>query len=409
VNDGTDIFDLLDDDYQPKTETQVINEQNDETVTDPVSGATFLKDDLVNDEIPEVDAEVHNKLLTLEQVKELLAYTEPVQTKTVTMDGTTDGIIVFSLPAGWNIGLKDKDGLELTEAEVAIGGNSYTLSKDAILDFTKAIGLTDAYVFKTPGVMIQTHLNYWASHSPDLQIKMLLHEETVLSTTKNGITPLSNLTLLDVLVEELEGAGYAKDDLLFDWKTHHDLNITSLRVLVTLPDEVAGQAWINGIELRNSLTGAKPLSVRGLLFNGSTGASALTFHGAGKYNRKIMGQDMDTVIEWLRLAVKNVIEVFDHENEVLANTAVLDLGSTSKVLADVFRTYKVPLKVRKDIIEKFENHEYDETYYGVVNAVADSANKDGLPEHFITTVMEIAGDIMRNASNHCESCKQTLI
>lgn len=361
-----------------------------------------------NDEIPEVAAEVHNKLLTLDQIKELLAYTEPVLTKTVTLDGTTDGIVVFSLPAGWNIGLKDKDGLELTQAEIAIGGNSYTLSKDAILDFTKAIGLPDSYVFKTPGVMIQSHLNYWASHSPDLQIKMLLHEETVLSTTKNGITPLSNLALLDVILEEFAEAGYATEDLLFDWKTHHDLNITSLRVLLTLPDEFGGHAWMNGVELRNSLTGSKPLSVRGLLFNGTTGASALTFHGAGKYNRKIMGQDMDTVTDWLRLSVKNVMEVFSHETEILSSTVGLSLGSTSKVLADIFRTYKVPLKVRKDILEAFEDHKYEETYYGIVNAVADSANKDGLPEHFITNVMEVAGDIMRNAANHCESCKQTL-
>ena len=122
-----------------------------------------------------------------------------------------------------------------------------------------------------------------------------------------------------------------------------------------------------------------------------------------------MGQDLDTVHEWLTLNVGNVLEVFGHEQEILANTVDLDLGSTSKVLADIFRSYKVPLKVRKDILEAYEDQKYPETYYGVVNAVADAANKEGLPEHFITTVLEVAGDIMRNAANHCHACKQTLI
>ena len=394
-----DFNDLLSGDYEPAG-----------SVAEQMAGeeiAAMSKEP--NDEIPDTNPEVYNKLLTLEQVKELLAYTEPVITKTVTLDGTTDGIVVFSLPAGWNIGLKDKDGLELTQAEIAVGGNAYTLSKDAVLDFTKAIGLPDSYVFKTPGVMIQSHLNYWASHSPDLQIKMLLHEESVLSTTKNGITPFSNLDLLDKILEVVDEAGYPKDEVLFDWKSHHDLNITSLRMLLSIPDVIGLAPWVNGLEFRNSLTGSKPLSVRGYLFNGETGAAATTLHGAGKYNRKIMGQDLDTVHEWLTLNVGNVLEVFGHEQEILANTVDLDLGSTSKVLADIFRSYKVPLKVRKDILEAYEDQKYPETYYGVVNAVADAANKEGLPEHFITTVLEVAGDIMRNAANHCHACKQTLI
>ena len=383
---------LLSDEYKPMTETQVVNEEN-----------------FIPDEIPDIDSSVHNKLLTLDQVKELIGYTEPVVTKTVTLDGTTDGIIVFSLPAGWNIGLKDKDGLELTQAEIAVGGNAYTLSKDAALDFTKAIGLPDNYVYKTPGVMIQSHLNYWAAHSPDLQIKMLLHEETVLSTTKNGITPFSNLALLDTILEKLDDKGYPKDEILFDWKSHHDLNITTLRMLVSIPDVIGDHVWINGLEFRNSLTGTKPLSVRGYLFNGSTGGSAITLNGAGKFNRKIMGQDMDTVNEWLNLAVDNVTEVFAHENEILESIVDLPLGKTEKVIANVFRTYKVPLKVRKDILEAFEENKYEETYYGLAQAVMDSANKDGLPEHFVTTILEVAGDIIRTAHAHCDHCKQVIL
>ena len=253
-----DFNDLLSGDYEPAG-----------SVAEQMAGeeiAAMSKEP--NDEIPDTNPEVYNKLLTLEQVKELLAYTEPVITKTVTLDGTTDGIVVFSLPAGWNIGLKDKDGLELTQAEIAVGGNAYTLSKDAVLDFTKAIGLPDSYVFKTPGVMIQSHLNYWASHSPDLQIKMLLHEESVLSTTKNGITPFSNLDLLDKILEVVDEAGYPKDEVLFDWKSHHDLNITSLRMLLSIPDVIGLAPWVNGLEFRKSLTGSKPISVRGYMFKG---------------------------------------------------------------------------------------------------------------------------------------------
>ena len=135
---------------------------------------------------------------SVEALYSLIAPTEGVTTLSVCMDGT-GGVTTFALQAGWNVNLKEMDDQEITEATMAAAGKEYQLTKEAILDITAHIGLPAAYVAKTPGSLIQRHLNYWATHSVDEDFKVLVaRTDAVLAKMKKSITPFSNTNLLDL-------------------------------------------------------------------------------------------------------------------------------------------------------------------------------------------------------------------
>lgn len=363
-------------------------------------------------------SDMQSKLLTVEDWANIVAPTENLSPLSVPMDGT-GGITVFSLPSGWNLGLKDADGQDLTDAKMGIGGgDEYALTKDAILAITTAVGIPTSYVLKTPGPMIQSHLNYWASHSPDVALKFLTKDHEARAVTKSGITPFSNLDLLDRALEKVhEKYGTEDSDLYVDFKSHHDLAVTSLRLIV--PEESrlmeskrasgSEDRWSAGIQIRNSLTGKVPTSAQGYLFAWYCANGAITLHAEGKYNRKIMGQNVSDVLDWTGSAVNTVIESMEHEFdsvEALVSEGIED--SVSKVMADIFKTYKVPLKVRHPIMDALIEGD-DFTYYGVMNAITQAANTEGLPEHFVTAIMEIGGDVAHSASARCGSCQRVLV
>lgn len=350
-----------------------------------------------------------SEYLTVQQWQDKIASTESLVTVTVPFDGT-GGLTVFSLPSGWNLGLRDAEDLDLTEAKMRVGDDEYSLTKIAILTICNRVGIPSSYVFKTPGPMIQTHLNYWASHSTDLILKFLTRVTVsgpeILAVTKENITPFSNLTLLSRTVSKIEEiyGGPLADTLKVDFKSHHDLGITSLRLLIPHAyKDIAGDIWCAGIQIRNSLTGKVPLSVSGYLTNLATQESLITLHAASKYNRKIQGQNLTEVYDWVSETVGTALDAQALEFESLEAVTEEDTGSLSKVLADVFRTYKVPLKIRNMVIDDLEESG-DTSYYGLTRAIAAAANAENLPEHFVTAALEVAGDVMHSASQRCSSC-----
>lgn len=359
-----------------------------------------------------------SKLLTVQDWVQIVTPTEGMQTATVPFDGT-GGLTVFSLPSGWNLGLKDKDDTDLTDAKMRVGDNEYALTKSAIMSITATVGLPSGYVLKTPGPMIQSHLNYWATHSPETTLKILTKETLdgfeALAVTKEGITPFSNLALLDrVMVKVGEQYGVGENDVYVDYKSHHDLAVTSLRLIIpeysrNIASKRSGASedrWSAGIQLRNSLTGKTPTSVQGYLFAWFCTNGAITLHSEGKYNRKIMGQNVSEVLDWTGTAVDTVIDHMEHEFDTVESLVDESLdGAVSNVLADIFKTYKVPLRVRQVIIDNLNESE-DLSWYGVMNAITAAANQPDLPEHFVTALMEIGGVVSHTAI--CNSCKRVI-
>lgn len=357
------------------------------------------------------------ELMTIEAFLKILNATESMSSVTIPMDGTA-GPVVFTLPPGWNVGLSDKDPQETTDATLQYADTNYVMTKEAILGTAHSFGLNPAYVTKTPGVLISSHLNYWATHSPDVALKFLVKDDKMLAVTKDSIKPFSNVELLETALEQVYdmfGIEDADTGIMVDVKSFHDLHTTNIRLVIpsiTYSTELKDgkvEQWSPGIQIRNSLTGKFALSVSSYLYSWTTNSGVVMPSTEGRYNRKFNGQEMTDVLQWTEDACKHVLEVIDHEAEILSVLAIDDLqDAVGKVLADIFKTYKIPLKVRGDVMDYIIQTE-DQTYYGVVNAVSQTANNAGLPEQFVTNVLEAAGEIAAHAHERCGSCKRAYL
>jgi hypothetical protein len=351
--------------------------------------------------------------MSIEEGYKALAATETMKSVALTMDGVS-GVPVFSLPPGWNVGLKDKDEQEITEVTLHYKDVDYSLSKEAVLSIAHAVGLPPAYVARTPGVLIATHLNYWATHSPDTTLKLLTKDDTVLAVTKQGIVPFSNVEILERAVDALcDTYGWQPEDLRLDDKTYHSLHSTGLRIVT--PDQRIvegddwGDTWEGGVQILNSLTGKHAVSINAFMQNVGVESGVVMQHSAGRYNRKIMGQGEDDFLPWVSSTVKEIADSFKHETEVLQSASEESVqDAASQVLADIFRSYKVPLKVRQSIINTFTERE-DYTGYGVVLSIIEAANAPDLPHHFVTAIMEIGGAVANDMHHRCQSCKRVMV
>src|SRR6266566_6842239 len=102
--------------------------------------------------------EVRDRLLPVDEVRETLATTEPLDTHTLTLGELAPH---FRLMPGWNYELDTTDGLASVDAYLTLSGKEYQLTKDAILEASSAVGLPKAYTTRTPSGLIEPQLNWW--------------------------------------------------------------------------------------------------------------------------------------------------------------------------------------------------------------------------------------------------------
>lgn len=357
--------------------------------------------------------QVRPKLLTVDQARERLSVTEPVGEVLFPTTGKSAEVAKFHLTAAWNTGLANAAGTDVVGVTVTIGGQEYQLTRDAMLEATSYIGLTKAYVSKTPAQLIEPNVNWWYQNRPG-ELKALVSGDRVLAFTRPTIHPFSNLRLLDTALEGIAGV-YGAGEVLVDYKFQHDLRQTAVRLIVPAhvrrPREE--QPWSAGVQFRNSLSGEKPLTLEGYLFCWWCTNGAVSTHAqSGAWNRRSGGQDDESVTEWARHAVDEILGGLEHEFDALdelANTpipfvtedGVPDAGAA---LVDVFEQYRVPLESREAIIEQMVNQD-DMTMYGVMQAVTQAANGD-VRENVRQSLMEIGGDLPRANATRCATCRR---
>lgn len=360
------------------------------------------------------------ELTTLSAYLNGLEADDHLGSQVLSFDGSA-GNAVFSLPPGWNIGLDEKEPDDITQAGVNLNGSTYLLTKSAALAVTHAVGLPDGYVAKTPGALIQSHLNYWASHAPDVSFKFLTQTKddvpVVRALARESLVPFSNVGLIQTIATRLaERLGCEIDDLMVDFKSHHDLARTITRLVVpteimaktfevTRKGEEAADEWSPGVQIVNSLTGAVPTQVGGYQFDWQDEAGVLPHHTVAQWNRKSMGQDYDALAEFMEIGTDDVFSSFDHEWDVLGGTVSEKIkpDNLSLVLADTFLTYNVPMKARTGVMESLLTNG-DLSFYGLVNAVSEQANAPEMPTLTVSKIMGIAGALATDVSHRCDGC-----
>lgn len=348
------------------------------------------------------------KLLSVETLAQELGSTEPLTGVEFHPDGEMP--VQFTLPSGWNSGLKEEPGTYQTLATVSLGGTEYSLTKDAILQATSLIGLQRDYVMRTPGALVAEHLNYWMSHVPNKSYRLLHRQDQGLAFTKGSVTPISNLGLLEKAVDGLRNQYGSDTEILVDYKRHHDLRRTNFRLVV--PEKRRSMKshrsqddeWSLGLDVQNSLTAEAPTTVRGYLFawwctNGATSTHATS----GAYSRK-GSPSPEEALEWAGNAVDDILGGLEHELDSVEDLIDIPIeGEVNATLHDIFSRYKVPAAAREDIISELVETD-DLSMYGVLAAITQAANHADLSAPLVARLLEVGGDLPGTATGRCVSC-----
>lgn len=345
---------------------------------------------------------MRGKLKGLDEVRQILATTEPLSQEQI----TSDSKIHFTFPDGWNADLDERGGTDRTDVLMRVNGTEKSMTKDAALIAAANVGLPAAYVKKTPGSLIESHMNYWYTGGMgDKSYNVLTVGDDVAAFVKPTIVPFSNLNLLDATIEGIQQRYGADTEILADYKINHSLLRTDVRLIVPdhqrtivnggLGDVPSGESdvWSAGIHLTNSLVGKGQTAVESYLFRWwCTNGATTTNSEVGTWSRRSDGQGED-VYTWAAEAVDEVLGGMEHRlDEVQALTSLNVAGNTADILREIFSQYEVPVSQRESITNSLLETE-NLTMYAIMNAITQTANGSEINAGRADRMMRIGGAI----------------
>lgn len=344
--------------------------------------------------------EMRGQLLTIDEVRERLAATEPLSEIAFTA-GASD----LRLEPGWasaSIPLTD-----YTDAFLRMeGGSEFQLTKQAALEVGAAVGIPRKIQEDSDPSVMAPLINWRLQKRLDSkELKALGREDKVLAVTRGTVSPFSNLALLDVMVAGLEKK-YGEGEILADYKFHHDLEHTGLRLIVPgyrrviTGTSVADDTWSVGVDFANSLVGLRQTEIHGQLFRWwCTNGCTDTLHAVGGLSRR--GTSQDDALAWAAETVDEVLgglePMLDH---VQALTTQPVAGDVRSILDGLFTDYKIPSRDRHRVIESMADDE-EMTAYSLMQAVTMAANLDGVPDRDRQRLMRMGGGLAGTHSKRC--------
>lgn len=357
--------------------------------------------------------EMRSKLMSVDVVKEKLAPTEGLSEYTFETDHSNN--VRFDYPDDWNVGLdRDTDGLTLTSATVSIDGNTFQMTKDAATEAGSKIGIQKTYMLATPGSLITPHVNwhYRNGANGNREIKVLAGRNNAVGFTRGTVQPFSNTALLDAALEGIREK-YGTDDVLVDYKFHHDLNKTKMRLIVPSQNKNISSlyatqhgedTWCTGLEITNSLLGTSPLEIVGTRFRWvCTNGMTVTGSSSGKYRRKASESPRDAY-EWAQEVVDDVFDDLERSWSIIEHLPNIQLeGEMSNTVAAIFERFRVPVNVRDRVIDALVESE-DTSAYGLVNALTSVGNAGDLSEGAVSDILRIGGLVAEEFVELCPTC-----
>lgn len=343
--------------------------------------------------------QVKDKLLTLDDVRERLARTEPFTTHEF---GSEDHV-AFRLDPDFNHGLEAANGNVPIPAYMSIGQTELQLTSDALYEIAAEAKMSKGFVNTYSHDRIAEDLNwYYLNGLNGKTFKVMgVRDNTAAAFTRASVFPYSNLRLLETILESVE-AQYGQGEVFADYKFTHDLQRTHLRLIV--PEHVRtmhntgtdDDTWSVGIQLINSLTGVEQTEINGYLFRYwcTNGAIDMRHNSNSIWSRRgKVGRDEDAVFEWAKDAVDEVLGGFEESlDAVQALTDINIEGTTREALADVFQTFKVAKPDRERVFNNMLN-ETNLTMYSLMQAVTQAANADGLKPADVDKLMRAGGQL----------------
>jgi hypothetical protein len=343
--------------------------------------------------------DVKSKLLTLDDVRERLARTEPLTTHEF---GSNDGV-AFRLEPDFNHGLDALPGNLAIPGYVSIGQTELQLTRDALYEIAAEAKMSKGFLKTYSAELVSEVLNsYVVSGMDGKSYKILgIQGDKAAAIPRASVMPYSNLRLLDTALESIQ-AQYGEGQVFADYKFVHDLQRTHLRLII--PEHVRtiqntgtdNDTWSVGIQIKNSLTGLEQTEINGYLFRYwcTNGAIDTRSNSNAVWSRRgRIGRDEDAVFEWAKDAVDEVLGGFESSfDAVQAMTEINIEGSAREALNDVFSTYRIPGPHRDRIISSMINED-TLTMYSLMQAVTEAANADNLNAVDVDRLMRAGGDL----------------
>ena len=357
--------------------------------------------------------DMRDQLLTLDQVREHLAVTEPLSEVTFTASEAE-----YRVEEGW----ADVQLTEYTGAYLRMpGGEEYQLTKQGALELGSACRIPQQLQQDIPVYLYQTFCNAalcgvgFKKSMGDKDFKLLVNGDHALALTRATISPFSNLRLLDTVVASLEKK-YGAGEILADYKFHHDLEATAVRLIV--PGErriitgtgVADDSWSVGLQFKNSLIGLRQTELSGYLFRyWCTNGCIDTMNSTGGFARK--GSTEEDMLAWAQEGVDEVLGGLESQLDAVQQlTAQPVTGDVVNVLTDLFAAYNVPGRERRRVIDTMADTD-DTSMYSLMQAITQAANAEGLGYRQVEQLMAMGGHVVHAAEGRCSEdnpCRRLL-
>lgn len=343
-------------------------------------------------------------IITLDKARERLADTEPLESYAIPFGAG----LQFQVGAGWHQASEQEPTSVYLDTPA---GRRLQLTKQAMLEAAARPGCPREFGQRVRASDMQAMLNFFYTEGMgDGEVKLLIQGrpgeelDLVRAVAKGTIIPFSNLELLNSVVEGAREYLGADQEVLVDgMHLNHDLELTNLRLVfpgatrVITGTREEQDTWSTGIQFQNSQIGVKNTRVDGYLFrywcaNGSTD----TLVSAGALKRRSISS-ADDAYEWARQSVEDVLGGLEHTlDQVQALTEIKLSGSAdeiSKVLDDLYARHRVPVREQRSITAAVAGLDGDITMYDIMQAVTQTANREGVSPRIISGLMALGGHV----------------
>jgi hypothetical protein len=259
----------------------------------------------------------------------------------------------------------------------------------------------------SPGHLVEYNLNYWYRDCPTPSAYQLItFGDLATAVTKETITPYSNLRLLEEVLGGIDQK-YGVGEVLVDYKFHHSLTGTHMRLIVpekrrVITDTgVDDDTWSVGLEINNSLTGDGFTEIIGYLFRWWCTNGQTTIHDGTRWNRKKKNTETD-VYAWARDSVDAILGGLEGELDQVQESVEMDLtGNFDVMAANVFKKYSIPLAQQKSIRHRLVD-EGSFTMYHLTQAITATANDSSLKPHEVSRLLRAGGDLPHQHTALCD-------
>lgn len=362
------------------------------------------------------------KLITVDQALEVISSTEPLSEYEFAIDGTDK--VHFTMPDGWADKVAGEPSTALTDCSVSINhGDDIPLTLEALLKMTSSVGMTKDFVTRTPGKYVEPVLNYHVVNQGIKQtegMRLLAKDGIGQAFIKSSLTTFPNLPVIDRVVGQIKDR-FGTDEIYVDYKLAHSLERTALRFVLPSYVRTIDSArnstskpdnWSLGIQLTNSIMASPEtkLSVSGYLFAWWCTNGAISTHAtSGNYNRRVNGQELDEVLEWVGNSTHSIFGDLDHELDAIEELTQVQLqGEINDVVQDVFKQFKIPKGMHQTILNNLIDST-DLTGYGLMQAITQSANEIDVTDGVREKIMTVGGAMGSTLTDRCSSCHRVNI